>query len=215
MKQYKGIIFDLDGTLLDTLGDLRESMNAILEKYAFPSISPEEAAAFLGNGSEAFLRQSLKRELPETEFAAYLAEYKTYYHNHMECKTKPYEGIKELLLFLQKQGYKTAVVSNKFDQAVKGLCEKYFAGLFDLSLGEGNGLRPKPAPDMPKKAAEVLGIPLAECVYIGDTEVDIATAKAVHMDCISVTWGFRTKEHLLRSGAEVTADSVSALASIL
>lgn len=215
MKQYKGVIFDLDGTLLDTLDDLKDSMNTILAKHGFPLINCKEAAAFLGNGSETFLQKSLGKQLPEAEFASYLDEYKAYYKEHMECKTRPYEGVWNLLASLQAAGIKTAVVSNKFDRAVKDICAKYFTGLLDFAIGEGNGLCPKPSVDMPKKAASNMGVLLQDCVYVGDTEVDIATAQAVHMNCISVTWGFRTEEQLLAAGAEMLVANIKELEEIL
>ena len=215
MKQYKGIIFDLDGTLLDTLDDLKDSMNTVLKRHGFPLITHKEAASFLGKGSAVFLQKSLKKPVSETEFLSYLEEYKAYYKNHMEDKTKPYKGVEDMLYSLQKEGIKTAVVSNKFDRAVKGLCEKYFSGLLDFAVGEGNGLSPKPSGDMLEKAAERMYIDLQDCVYVGDTEVDIATAKAVPMHCISVTWGFRSKEQLLGNGAKRLAENIKELREML
>lgn len=207
MKQYQAVIFDLDGTLLDTLDDLHKSMNVILQKRNLPSRTKEEAASFLGNGSVYYLEQSCAGKLHGQAFADALSEYKAYYQAHMHEETKPYMGMLSLLENLQSKGLKTAVVSNKFDDAVKGLCAKYFGNRLHIAIGEGHGLRPKPAGDMLLAVAKTLGLSLQECVYVGDTEVDIQTAREAGMDCISVTWGFRSKAQLLQSGATVLADT--------
>ncbi len=207
MKRYQAVIFDLDGTLLDTLGDLQRSMNVILAKRNLPQRTKEEAAAFLGNGSAYYLQKACNGMLNEKEFADALTEYKAYYQSHMDIETKPFEGMQSLLEKLQRQGVKTAVVSNKFDAAVKGLCAKHFGKRLDVAIGEGHGLRPKPTGDMLYAAAKALGLALQNCVYVGDTEVDIQTAQAVQMEYISVTWGFRTKTQLLESGAAILADT--------
>lgn len=211
--KYQAVIFDLDGTLLDTLDDLTDSMNEILRRYGRKERTREEAAAFLGNGSAVYLK--LAAGEPLEDFETCLEEYKAYYKEHMEMKTKPFDGVLELLKDLRQAGVKTAVVSNKFDGAVKGLCEKYFGDAVDLAVGEGNGLRPKPAGDMVEAAAEKLGVSLKNCLYVGDTEVDLATAKAAGMDCVSVTWGFRTEEQLKEVGASCLVDSVEELEQYL
>ncbi len=211
--KYQAVIFDLDGTLLDTLDDLTDSMNEILRRYGRKGRTREEAAAFLGNGSAVYLK--LAAGEPLEDFETCLEEYKAYYKEHMEIKTKPFDGVLQLLRDLRQAGVKTAVVSNKFDGAVKGLCEKYFGDAVDLALGEGNGLRPKPAGDMVEAAAEQLEVSLIDCLYVGDTEVDLATAKAAGMDCVSVTWGFRTEEQLKEAGATYLVDSVEELEQYL
>ncbi len=215
MKRYGGVIFDLDGTLLDTLEDLTDSMNDILEQYGLARKSLEEMAAYLGNGSAAYLKQAAGEALEPTQFAECLAQYQAHYQVCMQRHTKPFLGICEMLQDLKQQGIRTAVVSNKFDAAVKTLCEQFFGDGLDVMLGEGNGLRPKPAGDMLQAAAQQMQIPLSECVYVGDTEVDLATAKAAEMDCICVTWGFRTKEQLLQCGAETIVETVEALRQAL
>ncbi len=207
--KYQAVIFDLDGTLLDTLDDLTDSMNEILRRYGKKERTREETAAFLGNGSAVYLR--LAAGEPLTDFEACLEEYKAYYKEHMEIKTKPFDGVLRLLHDLRQAGVKTAVVSNKFDGAVKGLCSKYFGDAIDLAVGEGNGLRPKPTGDMVEAAAEQLKVSLKDCLYVGDTEVDLATAKAAGMDCVSVTWGFRTEEQLREVGASCLVDDVEEL----
>ncbi|MGM9917441.1 HAD-IIIA family hydrolase [Anaerotignum sp.] len=203
MGRYQAVLFDLDGTLLDTLDDLTDSVNAILEKYGFPLRNREEIRRFLGNGSERLMKEALPKEISETDFTKYLKEYQAYYKTHMEEKTAPYKGILPLLGELRKAGLKIGVVSNKFDLAVKGLCEKYFPGIIDAAAGERevDGIRRKPAPDMVLTAAKRLGTSIKDCLYVGDSEVDILTAQNAGMDCVSVTWGFRDEDFLRKAGA--------------
>lgn len=203
MGRYQAVLFDLDGTLLDTLDDLTDSVNVILKKYGFPLRDRKEIRRFLGNGSERLMKEALPKDISEMDFAKYLKEYQAYYKAHMEEKTAPYEGILPLLGELRKEGLKIGVVSNKFDPAVKGLCEKYFPGYIDAAAGEreADGIRRKPAPDMVLSAAKRLGVHPEDCLYVGDSEVDILTAKNAGMDCVSVTWGFRDAEFLRKAGA--------------
>ncbi len=203
MGRYQAVLFDLDGTLLDTLDDLTDSVNVILEKYGFPLRNRKEIRRFLGNGSERLMKEALPKDISEMDFAKYLKEYQAYYKAHMEEKTAPYEGILPLLGELRKAGLKIGVVSNKFDLAVKGLCEKYFPGTIDAAAGEreADGIRRKPAPDMIFTAAKWLGVDVQDCLYVGDSEVDILTAQNAGMDCVSVTWGFRDEDFLREAGA--------------
>ena len=203
MGRYQAVLFDLDGTLLDTLEDLTDSVNTILGKYGFPLRDKKEIRRFLGNGSERLMKEALPEGISEADFVKYLWEYQAYYKAHMEEKTAPYEGILPLLEELRKAGLKIGVVSNKFDLAVKGLCEKYFPGYIDGAAGEreADGIRRKPAPDMVLTAAERLGVSVRDCLYVGDSEVDILTAKNAGMDCVSVTWGFRDEDFLRKAGA--------------
>ena len=201
--RVQAILFDLDGTLLDTLEDLADSVNHILGKYGFPLREKEEVRISLGNGSERLMRGMLPQDVKEEAFQKYLAEYKAYYQTHMEIKTAPYAGMIELLTTLRENGVKIGVVSNKFDAAVKGLCEKHFPLLVDAAAGEreAEGVRRKPAPDMVLAAAKALGGDAADCLYVGDSETDILTAKNAGMDCVSVTWGFREEAVLKEAGA--------------
>lgn len=203
MGRYQAVLFDLDGTLLDTLDDLTDSVNVILGKYGFPLRDRKEIRRFLGNGSERLMQEALPKEISETDFEKYLEEYKAYYKTHMEEKTGPYEGILQLLVELRKAGLKLGVVSNKFDTAVKGLCEKYFPGYIDAAAGEReeDGIRRKPAPDLVCMAAKWLEVNPKDCLYVGDSEVDILTAKNAGMNCVSVTWGFRDEKFLREAGA--------------
>lgn len=203
MKKYKAVLFDLDGTLLNTLEDLTDSVNWVLRKYGFPEQEGDAVRRFLGNGAEHLMRGMLPQNIAEEDFAKYLEEYKAYYKEHMEIKTGPYAGIPELLEDLRAAGLQTGVVSNKFDGAVKGLCRKYFPDCIDAAAGEreADGVRRKPAPDMVLAAAEELDVEPKDCVYVGDSETDILTAKNAEMDCIAVTWGFRDEEVLKEAGA--------------
>ena len=150
MKKQQAILFDLDGTLLNTLDDLTSSVNVTLQAHGFPLRRKEEIRKSLGNGSELLMRSALPEGTKETVFAACLAEYQAYYKAHMADKTAPYEGILPLLKRLKESGLRIGVVSNKFDTAVKGLCERYFPGCIDAAAGEreAEGIRRKPAPDM-------------------------------------------------------------------
>lgn len=203
-KKYKAVLFDLDGTLLDTLEDLTDSVNAILEKYGYPKRERKEIRQFLGNGSRKLMEQSLPETVEQEKFEQLLTEYTVYYRAHMEEKTKPYDGILPLLDMLRERKIGIGVVSNKFDTAVKGLCEKYFLGKVDQAAGEQEalGIRRKPAPDMVLAAAEKMGVKREHCLYVGDSEVDLQTAENAGMDCVSVCWGFRDEKFLRERGAE-------------
>ena len=217
MGKYKAVLFDLDGTLLDTLDDLTDSVNVILEKYGFPRQEREGVRRYLGNGSERLMRAVLPKNINEADFAKYLEEYKAYYEGHKEEKTGPYPGIPELLWELHRRGLKIGVVSNKFDLAVKGLCEKYFSSCIDGAVGEmeSAGIRRKPAPDMVFAAEEWLGVAIEDCLYVGDSEVDILTAENAGMDCISVCWGFRDEGELRKAGAKRLACTAAELEKII
>ena len=217
MGKYKAVLFDLDGTLLDTLDDLTDSVNVILERYGFPRQERKEVRRYLGNGSERLMRAVLPKNINEADFAKYLEEYKVYYEGHKEEKTGPYPGIPELLWELHRRGLKIGVVSNKFDLAVKGLCKKYFSPCIDGAVGEmeSAGIRRKPAPDMVFAAAEWLGVAIEDCLYVGDSEVDILTAENAGMDCISVCWGFRDEGELREAGAKRLAHTAAELEKII
>jgi len=204
---YKAVIFDLDGTLLDTLDDLKDGINFVLKKYGYPLQSRDEIKAHVGNGVKRLLELSLEKGLETNGFDDMLSEFKDYYKDNAKNKTAPYDGITELLSALNKKGVKLAVVSNKFDGAVKELCRYYFNGLIPVAIGEqeAKGIRKKPNPDTVFAAAKELNCDIADCVYIGDSEVDIETAKNAKTDCITVTWGFREEEYLKSVGGKVFA----------
>ncbi len=188
-----GILWDLDGTLLDTLEDLVDAVNFALGEFGYPTRSVEEVRCFVGNGA----RRLIERAVPENgDVSAVFDTFRAYYNAHCQIKTKPYDGIMEALRKLGEK-YPMAVVSNKPDSAVKPLCAAYFPGLY--ARGESTDCPRKPAPDMVFKAMEAIGV--ERCVYIGDSDVDIQTAKNAGVPCLSVTWGFRNEEELRAAGA--------------
>lgn len=229
--RYTAAIFDMDGTLLDTLNDLTDAVNATLSAYDFPLRTREEIREFVGNGVEKLMERALpdgKQTIAhdadghEVDFPALLSDFKTRYAACCRCKTRPYAGIPELLATLRAEGMPVAVVSNKFDAAVKELTAAYFGDLFPVAVGERTGVRKKPAPDTVFEALRLLGLPAeppapdAPCpIYIGDSDVDIATANAAGLPCISVLWGFRSRAFLTAHGATCFAKEPSELANIL
>ena len=209
-KGYKTVVFDLDGTLLDTLQDLHASVNAALTAYGLPLRAVEEVQSFVGNGIAKLIQRAIgASDYPD--FEGVLSAFKTHYAAHCKDKTKPYDGVLELLKNLRAAGVKTAVVSNKADFAVKLLAEEYFGGLLLDAVGENEacGVRKKPAPDSLFAVMEKLNATKNETVYVGDSEVDIQTAQNAGVDCISVTWGFKDRGFLLANGAKTLIDCPS------
>ncbi len=196
------VIFDLDGTLLDTLQDLADAANYALRKEGMPERTIDEVRRFVGNG----VRLLMIRAVPDGEsnplFEETFAQFKEYYGEHCNDNTKPYEGMIELLETLKSKGYSVAIVSNKIDFAVKELSALYFKGIVPVAIGEKEGVRRKPAPDTVREALKELGRTAEESVYVGDSDVDIETAKNAGMPCISVLWGFRDREFLEEHGAK-------------
>ena len=209
--KYQLAIFDLDGTLLDTLEDLADSANYIMHSFGHPERTISEIRSFVGNGIRKLIERSAPKDTPVEEVDRMLEQFKVYYGEHCADKTKPYDGIIELLQKLQKQGIKLAVVSNKADYAVKALCEQYFCGYFDEAVGEREGIARKPAPDTVYEVLKNLQIDKSQAVYIGDSEVDVQTAKNAEMDCIAVDWGFRDVDVLKAAGAEVIVSTPAGL----
>ena len=201
----KSVIFDLDGTLLNTLEDLADSTNFALEYYKFPPRTVDEIRQFVGNGVKKLIERAIPDGLNNPYFENCLALFKKHYQENMFNKTACYDGISQMLDRLKSMGIKTAVVSNKFDDAVKGLCDRYFGGLIDFCAGENEqfGIRKKPAPDTVLKVLKQFNFKPEQAIYVGDSEVDIQTAKNANIDCISVLWGFKDKEFLLNSGAKI------------
>ena len=213
---YNAVVFDLDGTLLDTLDDLWAAVNAALKKFSLPLRTREEVRGFVGNGIVKLMERAAGQVEKEV-FDGALAEFKRFYGEHCEDKTKPYEGVIELLTILKAKGIRTAVVSNKADFAVKKLAEGYFEGLLEYAVGENEeaGIRKKPAPDSLLAVMQSMGAGTSSTVYIGDSEVDIQTAKNAGVDCISVTWGFKDKQFLLDNGATVLVDTPKEILSLI
>lgn len=192
-----GILFDLDGTLLNTLEDLLDATNYALELCGYPRRTLSELRRFVGNGAENQIRMSLPEGASPEEVQRVLKIYKPYYTEHCQVKTRPYDGILEVLAILRGK-YPIAVVSNKPDAAVKALCAELFPGIF--ALGEAPDCPRKPAPDMVFKACRAIGADT--CVYVGDSEVDVRTAKNAGVPCLSVLWGFRDREEIEAAGGE-------------
>lgn len=197
----KLVIFDLDGTLLDTLEDLADSVNFALRQHGFPTRTLSEVRTFVGNGMQKLIERAVPNGTDAQTVQEVLKQFKTYYAAHCTCKTKPYDGIVPLLQTLREKGILTAVVSNKGDFAVQSLCADYFPGLLDFAVGEKEGIRRKPCPDSVLAVLTHFQAAAEEAVYVGDSDVDIETAQNAGMDCISVTWGFRDEAFLRTHGA--------------
>ena len=216
MKTYKAVIFDLDGTLLDTLADLADGVNIALGMHGMPLRSLDEVRMAIGNGVVKLIERVVPEGQDNPEFEACLADFRREYAKIARNKTCPYEGIPELLARLDAAGIRMAVVSNKFHDATVDLVKEYFPIIpFAAGERESAGIRKKPAPDTVFLAMEAFGVTAEECVYIGDSDVDIETAKNAAMDCISVTWGFRDRDFLTAHGATVFADTPARLAEML
>ena len=195
------IIFDLDGTLLDTLGDLASSVNHVMALFGFPSHTREQIREMVGNGVYVLFEKAVPGGRDHPSYSACIQEFQSYYAAHMQIETAPFPGILPLLSHLQKRGYRLAVVSNKFDAAVKALCQNYFSPYIQTAIGESPSIARKPAPDTVFSAMEKLSASKEQCIYVGDSEVDIETAKNAGIPCISVSWGFKTIEFLKAHGA--------------
>lgn len=203
----KAVIFDMDGTILNTIDDLANAVNYILEKYNMPTKTVDEVRVIVGNGLhrtlELCVAEGTSREFVDSIFD----EFAAYYKSHSNINTKPYEGIVEAIRKLKDKGYKLAVVSNKRQEAVEKLCDEFYLGLFDEMFGDQDGMARKPEPDMVWKALDNLGVLKSDAVYIGDSEVDIMTANNSKLKGIYVSWGFRGASLLKESGAEIIVDT--------
>lgn len=200
-KKFKTIIFDMDGTLLDTLEDLTDAVNYALAEMKMPQRTIEEVRSFVGNGVKRLMELAVPGGLRNPLFEETFGVFKDYYALHSADKTKAYEGLPELLSELKDEGYALAIVSNKLDARVKELSEQFFSGSVSVAIGELEGVAKKPAPDMVYRALEELHMPAETAVYVGDSEVDFLTAQNAGLPCISVLWGFRDKDFLKECGA--------------
>ena len=207
MNKKDTIIFDLDGTLLNSFEDLKVSVNYALYGFKYPKQTLEMVRNNVGNGVEKLIERSLPNGKENPNFEVCLSIFKEHYAKHMDVNTKPYPHILETLATLKSKGYKIAVVSNKFDAAVKPLCKKYFKTLIDVAIGQEKDTKKKPAPDTVYIALDELDSKAENSVFIGDSEVDIQTAQNANMDCISVSWGYKTKEFLEQNGASIIIDT--------
>ena len=204
-----GILFDLDGTLLDTLEDLLDATNVALKQFGCPARTIAELRTFVGNGARNQIRLSLPGKADDPDLDVVLAFYKEYYSGHCQNKTAPYPGVMEALAELGE--FPMAIVSNKPDAAVKTLCAHYFPGIY--ALGEAPDCPRKPAPDMVYKAMREIGV--EKCIYVGDSEVDIRTAKNAGVPCVSVLWGFRDREVLEGEGGQHFCQTAGELVALI
>ncbi len=215
MPSIDTIIFDLDGTLLDTLADLAGSVNYAMQKYSLPTHSLDSVRQMVGNGVTVLMERAIPGGRSFAEFENCLNDFKEHYEVHKKDLTMPFPGIMEFLKDAYGSGYQMAIVSNKFDLAVKGLCQDFFSPYITTAIGESAQVAPKPAPDTVFKAMEELHAQPAQCVYVGDSDVDIMTAKNAGIPCISVSWGFRSRQFLQEHGADVIADTVADFRNML
>ncbi|MBR6180818.1 MAG: HAD-IA family hydrolase [Prevotella sp.] len=212
--EYQAYIFDLDGTLLDTLDDLAASTNFALRTHHMPEHGINDVRRFVGNGVRKLMERAVPGGVANPHFEQALATFREHYTQHSLDTTRPYPGIIDLLQRLKASGKKVAVVSNKFDAATKALCQHFFASLVDVAIGESERVRKKPAPDTVMEALRLLEVEKEQAVYIGDSDVDIATARNSGIPCISVTWGFRDRTFLLGHGALILVENPAEIAQI-
>lgn len=210
MSRYRAVIFDLDGTLLNTLEDIRDSVNEILRRHDYPLRELEEIRSFVGNGELNLIRRAIPESCTE-EAECCRAEYSAYYSLHSRICTRPYEGVLELLGLLRERKIHIAVVSNKREETVQELCRAYFPGLIQEALGDREGFRKKPHPDNVERAMRLLGTEASDTLYVGDSEVDVETAGNCGMDIVSVSWGFRSRAQLEEMGARGIIDNPTEL----
>lgn len=198
---YKTYIFDLDGTLLNTLGDLAASTNYALRQYGMPEHTIDDVRRFVGNGVGKLIERAIPGGLTNPQYEDVLATFRKHYMLHSLDTTAPYPGIESLLHSLRSHGCNVAVVSNKFYNATVELCRHFFADTVEVAIGERENIRRKPAPDTVFEAMRQLGVSGEDTVYVGDSDVDVATARNSGIPCISVLWGFRDRDFLIEHGA--------------
>ena len=200
---YKAVLFDMDGTLLDTLEDLCDSTNHALAQMGYPLRGIEE------------IRRAVPEGTSEGKIMETLAAFRAYYQDHCQIKTKVYDGLLDVLSELKEKGVKMAVVSNKPDAAVKKLSREYFGDRLDYAIGPSDGVRCKPYPDMAEEALKALGVEKKDAVFVGDSEVDVQTGLNAGLDVIAVSWGFRSREVVIEAGAKMIADDASELEKLI
>ena len=213
MNSFSTYIFDLDGTLLDTLGDLAASVNYALRTHGMPEHSVDDVRRFVGNGVRKLMERAVPDGADNPRFDAAFATFRQHYMAHSLDTTRPYEGIPEALEALKARGCHLAVVSNKMMAATQELCRHFFPDTLEVAIGEDEaaGIRRKPAPDTVFAALKALGVGKENAVYVGDSDVDIQTACNAGLPCISVLWGFRDRDFLLQNGAETFISTPSEL----
>ena len=213
MKDFETYIFDLDGTLLSTLDDLAASTNYALRWAGMPERTVEEVRMFVGNGVKLLMERAIPNGINNPKFQETYAKFREHYMEHNLDTTCPYEGIPELLRELKRRGKKLAIVSNKFYAATQELAKHFFPDTIEVAIGERDSIRKKPAPDTVLEVLKQLGASKDNAVYIGDSDVDIMTAKNCDLPCISVLWGFRDKDYLIKHGGTIFVDKPSEILS--
>ena len=213
MKDFETYIFDLDGTLLSTLDDLVASTNYALRWAGMPERTVEEVRMFVGNGVKLLMERAIPNGINNPKFEETYGKFREHYMEHNLDTTCPYEGIPELLCELKRRGKKLAIVSNKFYAATQELAKHFFPDTIEVAIGERDSIRKKPAPDTVLEALKQLGASKDNAVYIGDSDVDIMTAKNCGLPCISVLWGFRDKDYLIEHGGTIFVDKPSEILS--
>ncbi len=207
MGKINTVIFDMDGTVLNTLTDLAGSVNYVLDRFHMPKRTESEYRQFFGNGIRYAIQCAVPEGTPEDLIEQMVPVFREYYGKHWLDQTKPYAGVTDLMKLLSERGYRLAIVSNKIDPAVKALNERFFSKYVPVAIGEKEGIKRKPAPDTVEQALRELGSTKKEAVYIGDSEVDLQTANNAGIPCISVLWGFRDRSFLREHGATLFAET--------
>lgn len=213
--KYKLVIFDLDGTVLYTLQDLANAVNAALEKHGYPCHSTEKVRTMIGNGVANLIARALPEGVHADVRADVLADFKAYYRDHMNDCTHPYPGILDLLGALKAKGIKIGINSNKFDSALQNLCHLHFEGLYDYAVGESESTPKKPDPTAARRIMEAMNVSPTETIYIGDSRVDLDTARNAGADAAWVSWGFRKREEMLDCALPVSFDCAQDLLDYL
>lgn len=213
--RYRLAIFDMDGTILDTLQDLHDSLNAALSMNDMPIRTMDEVKSFVGNGMWKLIERGVPAGTNRDRVVKVHDDFMSYYKDHCADHTKPYDGIVDLIHTLKRAGCMTAVVSNKADAAVHDLCKAYFPDCFDCEIGSREGIANKPAPDSVLEVLTNLKCSKEEAVYIGDSDVDVETARNAKVNCIAVSWGFRSVDFLKEHGADVIADEAKQIATYI
>ena len=213
--RYQTAIFDMDGTILETLEDMCASVNVTMDHVGYPRRTMDEVRRFVGNGAAKLIERCMPAGAEDPRYPAALEFYRAYYDAHAQIKTGPYPGIPELLNQLSREGVRLAVVSNKPDEAVRALTERYFPGVFPVAIGNRDGWVTKPAPDSVYEAMRLLGARRESTVYVGDSDVDVDTARNAGLDSVIVTWGFRDEDFLRAHGAQHLAHNADELYEML
>lgn len=206
MRDFKTYIFDLDGTLLSTLNDLASSTNYALRWAGMPERTIEDVRMFVGNGVKLLMERAIPEGVDNPKFEKTYAKFREHYMEHNLDTTRPYDGVPELLHELKRRGKHLAIVSNKFYAATQDLAKHFFPDTIEVAIGERENIRKKPAPDTVLEALRQLNVSKEDAVYIGDSDVDIMTAKNCGLPCISVLWGFRDKDFLIEHGGSLFVD---------